>query len=58
MLGKITKIASAAHGATVAKRFFQRFSFVFGDALGKTVQSPGHGDSGDLVKSEIKFTIW
>lgn len=30
MLGKITKIASAAHGATVAKRFFQRFSLFLG----------------------------
>ncbi|CAL1128802.1 unnamed protein product [Cladocopium goreaui] len=30
MLGKITKIASATHGATVAKRFFQRFSLFLG----------------------------
>ena len=26
MLGKITALAAACHGATVVKRFFQRFS--------------------------------
>lgn len=30
MLGKITKLASAVHGATVCQRFFERFRLFMG----------------------------